>query len=123
MLTSAVWILYFIAYGYGFLSTLIISLISQLGVITILFSYNNQIAKYLIALLIAVGVSSLVSDAILHLIPEVIITIFVLVFVYSLTGNEITESQSNLIAAKIYFYQTLSPWFLQVLYKYGGDGA
>jgi len=28
-------------------------------------------AKYLISLLIAVGVSSLVSDAILHLIPEV----------------------------------------------------
>ena len=71
MVTSAVWMLYFIAYGYGFLSTLIISLISQLGVITILFSYNSQIAKYLIALLIAVGASTLVSDAILHLIPEV----------------------------------------------------
>ena len=71
MLTGAVWMLYFIAYGYGFLSTLIISLISQLGVITILFSYNSQIAKYLIALLIAVGASTLVSDAILHLIPEV----------------------------------------------------
>ena len=123
MLTGAVWMLYFTAYGYGFLSTLIISIISQLGVITILFSYNNQMAKYLIALLIAVGVSSLVSDAILHLIPEVIIIIFVIVFVDSLTGNEITGSQSNLIAAKMYFYQTLSPWFLQVLYKSSGDGA
>ena len=64
--------LYFIAYGYGLLSTVIISLASQVGVVIILFSYNNQIAKYLIAFLIAVGVSSLVSDAILHLIPEVI---------------------------------------------------
>ena len=71
--------LYFTAYGYGLLSTVIISLASQLGVITILFSYNNQMAKYLISLLIAVGVSTLVSDAILHLIPEVIITIFVLI--------------------------------------------
>ena len=60
------------AYGWGFLSTLIISVASQLGVITILFSYNNHIVKFLMSLLIAVGISSLVSDAILHLIPEVV---------------------------------------------------
>ena len=61
-----------IAYGWGFLSTLIISAASQLGLI-IIFSYNNQMAKYLMSLLIAVGISSLVSDAILHLIPEVVL--------------------------------------------------
>ena len=65
-----------IAYGWGFLSTLIISVASQLGVLTILFSYNNQMAKYLMSLLIAVGISTLVSDAILHLIPEVIFYCF-----------------------------------------------
>jgi len=58
-------------YGLGFLSTLIISVASQLGVIIILCSYNNRLAKYLISLLIAVGISSLVTDAILHLIPKV----------------------------------------------------
>ena len=68
--------LYFIAYGWGFLSTVIISAASQLGVMTILFSYNNQMAKYLISLLIAVGVSSIVTDAILHLIPKVAIALF-----------------------------------------------
>ena len=66
-----------IAYGWGFLSTLIISVASQLGVLTILlFSYNNQMVKYLMSLLIAVGISTLVSDAILHLIPEVVFYCF-----------------------------------------------
>ena len=60
-----------IAYGYGFLSTAIISLASQIGVITILFTFSNQMAKYLISVMIAIGISSLVSDAILHLIPVV----------------------------------------------------
>ena len=61
----------FTVYGYSVLSAVIISVLSQLGVITVLFSYNNHKAKYIISLLIAVGVSTLVSDAILHLIPQV----------------------------------------------------
>ena len=63
------------AYGWG---TFIISVASQLGVITILFSYNNQMAKYLISLLIAVGISTLVTDAILHLIPKVMVSLIAL---------------------------------------------
>ncbi|XP_065920533.1 zinc transporter ZIP6-like [Dysidea avara] len=58
------------AYGYGFLSTVIISATSLLGVITIIFSYKSQASKYLLSILVAIGVSTLVSDAVLHLIPH-----------------------------------------------------
>ena len=65
------YLILFVAYGYGFLSTVIISAASQLGVFSILFSYSSKGSKYIMSVLIAIGVSTLVSDAILHLIPHV----------------------------------------------------
>ena len=72
ILSDIIIIIYaFVAYGYGFLSTVIISAASQLGVFSILFSYTSKGSKYIMSVLIATGVSTLVSDAILHLIPHV----------------------------------------------------
>ena len=70
----------FVAYGYGFLSTVIISAASQLGVFSILFSYNSKGSKYIMSALIAAGVSTLVSDAILHLIPHVMYLYVMLIY-------------------------------------------
>lgn len=68
--------LYFlIAYGYGGLMVLIISLLSLLGVALLPFMQRNSrlsvIYKHLIAILIAMGAAALVSDALIHLIPGV----------------------------------------------------
>jgi zinc transporter ZupT len=62
------------AYGYGFIMIFIISLTSLLGVsIVPLLRSNSRLAtvyKYLITLLISMGVAALVSDALLHLLPS-----------------------------------------------------
>ena len=63
------------AYGYGFIMIFIISLMSLLGVSIVPFLRSNSrlatVYKYLITLLISMGVAALVSDALLHLIPGV----------------------------------------------------
>ena len=63
------------AYGYGFIMVLIISLMSLLGVSIVPFLRSNSrlatVYKYLITLLISMGVAALVSDALLHLLPSV----------------------------------------------------
>ena len=63
------------AYGYGFLMIAVISLLSLLGVTIVPFVHrSSKLAvyyKYIITLLISMGVSALVTDALLHLIPNV----------------------------------------------------
>ena len=63
------------AYGYGFIMVVVISLLSLLGVTIVPFiQHSSRLAsvyKQLITLLIAMGVSALISDALLHLIPNV----------------------------------------------------
>jgi len=63
------------AYGYGFLIVLAISLLSLAAVAIVPFLNKNskfgQFYKFLYPLLISMGVSALVCDAILHLIPHV----------------------------------------------------
>jgi len=63
------------AYGYGFLMVLAISLLSLAAVAVVPFLNKNskfgQFYKFLYPLLISMGVSALVCDAILHLIPHV----------------------------------------------------
>ena len=63
------------AYGYGFLMVLAISLLSLVAVAIVPFLNKNskfgQFYKFLYPLLISMGVSALVCDAILHLIPHV----------------------------------------------------
>jgi hypothetical protein len=63
------------AYGYGFLMIVLVSLCSLIGVLLVpLINSNSKIGKqtyeYVYALMIAVGTSTLVCDAILHLIPH-----------------------------------------------------
>ncbi len=63
------------AYGYGFLMVAFISIVSLAGIAVVPFLREGtrlgQYYKYIYALLIALGVSSLFCDAILHLIPHV----------------------------------------------------
>lgn len=62
------------AYGYGFVMIFTISITSLLGVAIVPFLRQNSrlatIYRYLITLLISMGVAALVSDALLHLIPN-----------------------------------------------------
>jgi zinc transporter ZupT len=63
------------AYGYGFLMIVLVSLCSLIGVLLVpLLSSNSVIGKqtyeYVYALMIAVGISALICDAVLHLIPH-----------------------------------------------------
>ena len=64
-----------VAYGYGFIMILIVSLTSLLGLIILPFVQQKTCLavayKHLITLLITMGVAALVSDALLHLIPNV----------------------------------------------------
>lgn len=63
------------AYGYGFVMIFTISITSLLGVAIVPFLRQNSrlatIYRYLITLLISMGVAALVCDALLHLIPNV----------------------------------------------------
>ena len=63
------------AYGYGFIMVFIISIASLLGIAIVPFLRSNSrlatVYKYLITLLISMGVAALVSDALLHLLPDV----------------------------------------------------
>ena len=66
-------------YGYGFLMIIFVSACPLLGVIVVPFIKKNsrfgRFYKYLYSLMIALGASALLSDAVLHLIPEVCKTV------------------------------------------------
>ena len=58
------------AYGVGFAAILVISLVSLLGVCLVPL-IGKSFMQYLTSFLVAMGVSALVCDAVLHLIPHV----------------------------------------------------
>ena len=69
-------ILFPAAYGYGFLMVFIVSLASLAGlaILPVIHSKSplgRQIYEYSYAFMVALAVSALVSDAVLHLIPQV----------------------------------------------------
>ena len=69
-------LLHYLAYGYGFLMILFVCLCSLLGVFLVpLINSKSKVGRqtyeYVYALMIAVGISALISDAVLHLIPHV----------------------------------------------------
>ena len=71
-------------YGYGFLMVCLVSLASLLGILVVPLLKNNSegdkqsrrilVYKYAYSLLIALGISALLCDAILHLLPHVRVT-------------------------------------------------
>lgn len=68
--------MYVSAYGYGFLMILFVSLCSLLGIFLVpLINSNSRLGRqtyeYMYAFMIAIGISALISDAVLHLIPHV----------------------------------------------------
>ena len=58
------------AYGYGVLSVVIITLLALLGIVALPLM-NKPFVQYLLEMFVALGVSTLFSDALLHLIPLV----------------------------------------------------
>ena len=59
-----------LAYGYGVLSVVIITLLSLLGIVALPLM-NKPFVNYLLEMFVALGVSTLFSDALLHLLPMV----------------------------------------------------
>ena len=59
-----------VAYGIGFVAVVVVSLVSLIGVLTVPVA-GKKIMRYLSAFLVAMGISALASDAVLHLIPHV----------------------------------------------------
>ena len=64
------------AYGFGFLMVLIVCLAALIGLVILPIirsksPLGRQIYEYTYAFMIALAISALVSDAILHLIPQV----------------------------------------------------
>ena len=59
-----------VAYGVGFVAVVVVSLVSLIGVLTVPVA-GKRIMRYLSACLVAMGISALASDAVLHLIPHV----------------------------------------------------
>ena len=73
-----IWLLQFLylAYGYGFLMILFVSLCSLVGVCLVPLinsdsTVGRQTYEYVYAFMIAIGASALITDAVLHLIPHV----------------------------------------------------
>ena len=60
----------FSAYGYGVLSVIIISLLALVGALLIP-CINKTFLKYILSLFVAMGVATLLADALLHLLPLV----------------------------------------------------
>jgi zinc transporter ZupT len=58
-----------LAYGVGFVAVVVVSLVSLIGVLTVPVA-GKSIMRYLSAFLVAMGISALASDAVLHLIPH-----------------------------------------------------
>jgi zinc transporter ZupT len=58
-----------LAYGIGFVAVVVVSLVSLIGVLTVPVA-GKSIMRYLSAFLVAMGISALASDAVLHLIPH-----------------------------------------------------
>ena len=59
-----------VAYGIGFVAVVVVSLVSLVGVLTVPIA-GKKIMLYLSPFLVAMGISALASDAVLHLIPHV----------------------------------------------------
>ena len=60
----------FSAYGYGVLAVLIISLLAIIGLLLIP-CINKDFIKYVLSLFVAMGVATMLADALLHLLPQV----------------------------------------------------
>ena len=59
-----------VAYGIGFVAVMVVSLVALIGVLTVPL-VGKKVMTYVSAFLVAMGISALASDAILHLIPHV----------------------------------------------------
>lgn len=67
---------FFLAYGYGFLMISLVALCALIGIFLVPIIRNNSqggrlLYEYTYAFIFAIGISALLSDAILHLIPHV----------------------------------------------------
>ena len=59
-----------VAYGIGFVAVMVVSFVALIGVLTVPL-VGKKVMIYVSAFLVAMGISALASDAILHLIPHV----------------------------------------------------
>jgi len=60
----------FSVYGYGTLAVVVISLLALLGALLIP-CLHSEVIQYVLTVFVGLGVGTLLSDAILHLIPQV----------------------------------------------------
>ena len=59
-----------VVYGYGTASVFVITIVSLCGLLIVRFRHTTAY-RYVINLMLGLGVGTLVSDAMLHLIPHV----------------------------------------------------
>lgn len=90
-----------LAYGFGTVMVVVLSLLSLLGVLIVPLAKKNErfgrIYEYVNLFLVALGTSALFSDAILHLIPGVRTAAVVAQFNHIICSMKILRIQVSLL--------------------------